>query len=434
MNNSETYYTEPNCPILNVQEDLSLVPFIKVQEERNMLKIELTETIHLKNGYIEDIAVLEQKVKDLKEVDELNTELENEKSECIDKIDNLEYEKEELEGQVEDLEEKVSRKKDKINTLKEEIVHLGFTLKGENENLKEEMKYHKCSIFSVLGDNKTLKEENEELKLISEWGKSATLKWNDELALNKKLKEENEKLKTELEKLKVDFNEIEELHKQYENSSSEEEDEDNLYECLYCGASGNPYNEGWVSERCRKNDENKVYLDHPDCDYKGFICSSCQWYGEQMCYKCRPLNGEKFEEELKEKFEEELKEAKEKCEADIKEAICGGTVELKSKEDINMDATKKKLASALSRLNSVKKICESEDGNLQEVQFIMDGHSGKGDLISQKHSENEIRLAKIDKEYQEYQLFLETNIIWTENDFNNASAIYVSKINKILEE
>ena len=63
----------------------------------------------------------------------------------------------------------------------------------------------------------------------------------------------------------------------------------------------------------------------------------------------------------------------------------------------------------------------------------MEEHSGKGDLISQKHSENEIRLAKIDKVYQEYQLYLETPHT-TSNDFNNALGVYVSKINKILEE
>ena len=46
-----------------------------------------------------------------------------------------------------------------------------------------------------------------------------------------------------------------------------------------------------MSERCRKNDESKTYIDHPECEYKGLICGGCKWYGEQMCYKCRPLNG-----------------------------------------------------------------------------------------------------------------------------------------------
>ena len=30
--------------------------------------------------------------------------------------------------------------------------------------------------------------------------------------------------------------------------------------------------------------------DHPDCDYKGCICNGCQWYGEQMCFKCQDFN------------------------------------------------------------------------------------------------------------------------------------------------
>ena len=420
----------------------------------------------------------EDKVKELKEeikdLEEENTEFENERNVYIDKVDNLLYENDELEGQVADLEEKVDRKKDKINTLKEENEKLrenmtGIldtiysdegprlldllgdigdivekvdtlnTLKEENKNLTktlEDYEHWRDECEDLKDENNTLKqalkdkeEENETLDdLIKE-------KIDELQEENKKLKEEKLNLYTvsmveeiiasnEEEKFQADLKSGKIPHscgvktkEEVESSSEEEEEnEEDLYECLYCGQSGNPYEGEWVSERCRKNDEDKVYVDHPECDYKGQICNGCKWYGEQMCYKCRPLNGEPKSLYYPDTEEEEVE-----------------IVELKSKEDINMDKQKKKLASALSRLNSIKKICVSDNGNFQEVQFIMEEHSGKGDLISQKHSENEIRLAKIDKEYQEYQLFLETPHT-TSNDFNNALGVYVSKINKILEE
>jgi len=68
----------------------------------------------------------------------------------------------------------------------------------------------------------SLQEENEELKLFNEWGKSATLKWNDELALNKKLKEEIEKLKEEIEELKESVSDSEEEYIEYVGSQEEQ--------------------------------------------------------------------------------------------------------------------------------------------------------------------------------------------------------------------
>eukprot|EP01050_Picozoa_sp_SAG11_P025853 SAG11_NODE_5981_length_1419_cov_1.612879_4_plen_112_part_00 len=59
-------------------------------------------------------------------------------------------------------------------------------------------------------------------------------------------------------------------------------------ECLYCGEKG--YATGWVSERCRKEGVTENMKDHPECQYKGFICGGCEWFGEQMCFKCQKFN------------------------------------------------------------------------------------------------------------------------------------------------
>ena len=441
------------------KEDFSIVcnSMNTLQQEKDILE--------------QDKDSLEQKVKDLEE--DL-TEIVSERNECIDKVDNLLYEKEELEGQVEDLEEKVIRKKDKINTLKEavgaiKLLKCEYNTRGdklkkvleENENLKKTLEDyehwrdecenlkdeifnlkeaerfeadlksgkipHSCGVktqegFKTQEEADLVVETQEELHKFIEENNNCNIVQSEDGLKMFCFKEKVEKLNLGgfgnecsngediIASNKIQNNIVE------EESSSEEENEEDLYECLYCGQSGDGDSAGWISERCRKNDEDKVYVDHPECDYKGEVCNGCQWYGEQMCYKCRPLNGEPKSLYYPDTEEEEVE-----------------IVELKSKEDINMDKQKKKLASALSRLNSIKKICVSDNGNFQEVQFIMEEHSGKGDLISQKHSENEIRLAKIDKVYQEYQLYLETPHT-TSNDFNNALGVYVSKINKILEE
>ena len=72
-------------------------------------------------------------------------------------------------------------------------------LKVENEKQEDILMKINDVVFGEVYERtfEKLPEEIEELKLFNEWGKTATLKWNDELALNKKLKEEIEKLKEE---------------------------------------------------------------------------------------------------------------------------------------------------------------------------------------------------------------------------------------------
>ena len=53
----------------------------------------------------------------------------------------------------------------------------------------------------LLIDFKNLKEENEKLQQYNEWGKSATLKWNESLIVIEKLKQEKQELKDEIIRL-----------------------------------------------------------------------------------------------------------------------------------------------------------------------------------------------------------------------------------------
>ena len=96
------------------------------------------------------------------------------------------------------------------------------------------------------------------------------------------------------------------------------------------------------------------------------------------------------------------------------------------------DVNKKKLSAVLTRLNSIKKVCENEDGNLQEVQHIMDGYSGQGDMINKKYSKNELKLARMEHEYQSYMLFLENP--QTTTSHTSALKQYVNELNSILEQ
>ncbi len=69
-----------------------------------------------------------------------------------------------------------------------EILECEITkLNKENDELK--IKYI---------DFKNLKEENEKLQQYNEWGKSATLKWNESLIVIEKLKQEKQELKDEI--------------------------------------------------------------------------------------------------------------------------------------------------------------------------------------------------------------------------------------------
>jgi hypothetical protein len=61
-------------------------------------------------------------------------------------------------------------------------------------------RYHPLYLSKILKKDlvihiKEIYEQMETLEQENEWGKSATLKWNDELEKNKKLQEENEKMK-----------------------------------------------------------------------------------------------------------------------------------------------------------------------------------------------------------------------------------------------
>ena len=123
------------------------------------------------------------------------------------------------------------------------------------------------------------------------------------------------------------------------------------------------------------------------------------------------------------------------------EKLNGQLTELKSIKSIMdeykykkaYEINKKKLSSALTRLNSIKKICDNEDneeGNLQEIQFIMENYSGQGDMIIKKYSQNELKLAKLDNIYQTYMLFLEN----PQSATTHMTAInqYVEEINELL--
>ena len=404
------------------KEDFSIVwnSVNTLQEEKDILE--------------QDKDSLKEKVKDLEE--DL-TEIVSERNQCIDKVDNLLYENDELEGQVEDLEEKVIRKKDKINTLKE-----------ENEKLRENMTGILDTIYSdegprlldLLGDIGDVVEKVDNLNTLKEeynTSASSGSKLKKVLEENKKLKEVasakelfEEYLKKHLKEARQKADNLTKTLEDYEHWRDECENLKDEIHTLEEFKFQADLKSGKIPLSCGvKTQEEADLVVETQEELHKFIeennnCNIVQSEdGKKMfCFKEKVVVVE-----TKEEFEEI-------CGGGVEfEELCGGTVELKSKEDKNMDKQKKKLASALSRLNSIKKICESDNGNFQEVKFIMEEHSGKGDLICEKHSKNEIRLAKIDKVYQEYQLFLETPHT-TSNDFNNALCEYVSKINKILEE
>ena len=283
------------------------------------------------------VAFLKKENKELKEANEclLNQRkelgIENDEDLCC--YEQLQKENEELKKQLEEKDEQwasvvntATRKlQDKIDEL--ELENDDCEIDNEEiEKIKQMDKLCESNMIGILGIEESDSEEDSELQEIvgNDIDLSKPLKYNEktdsfeEIDLVCMFVESQEESDSEeedpIEQLSkkgfadmcsefpngIPLNQMWKINtydKKVEEESDEESEEelkDYSWNCLYCGEKGNPDECGiWVSERCRKEEHlgTENMKDHPECDYKGYICNGCQWYGEQMCFKCQDFNG-----------------------------------------------------------------------------------------------------------------------------------------------
>ena len=269
--------------------------YIKIKKENKELKDEIENLKPIHKSMIERIQHLEKDPDKDREYN-LNMNI-REKNRLYKENEKLKEDNrktiEKYELEIERLQERLAEKNHEDNSIEEYIADATLTLTDEIDELGNENYQLKNDLEETEKIIKKLQDKINELeeKIIDDTDCEIEID-NKEIETIKKMEEVEKQFEEDLknEKIPHSCGVKAPLRDSDEENEEESEEEEDTWTCLYCG-NDFPDSHYCISERCRKNDDDKIYIDHPECEYKGLVCGSCEFFGEQMCYKCRPING-----------------------------------------------------------------------------------------------------------------------------------------------